>query len=142
MEQLQDAGLLLKWSKGSGGHGGGSHGRGGRGHGCGGNNANTASGGSLSPSKSKVDMSRSVVVFARRSHAHMVAVFEPEDVVLHRASYVSTAGGDVPDDVPAAGTKDCTITVTRYQRRSRHQHFCQTGSRCWLVGVLVGMGHA
>ena len=55
-------------------------------------------------------MSRSVVVFAGRSHAHMAAVFEPEDVVLHGASYVSTAGGDVPDNVPAAGTKDHTAT--------------------------------
>ena len=35
-EQLQDAGLLPKWSKGSGGHGGGGRGRGGHGHGRGG----------------------------------------------------------------------------------------------------------
>ena len=112
-EQLQDAGLLPKWSKGSGGRGGGGRGRGGRGLGCGGGNANTASGGSPSPSKSKVDMSCSVVAFAWRSHAHMAAVFEPEDVVfkLHGASYVSTAGGDVLDDVPAAGTKDRAVTV-------------------------------
>ena len=41
----------------------------------------------------------------------MAAVFEPENVVLHGASYVSTAGGDVPDNVPAAGTKDHTVTV-------------------------------
>ena len=81
-EQLQDAGLLPKWSKGSGSHGGGGRGRGGhgQGHGHGGGNANTASGGSPSPSKSKVDLLRSVVVFARRSHAHMAAVLEPEDV--------------------------------------------------------------
>ena len=42
-----------------------------------------------------------------------MAVFEPEDVVLHGVSYVSTAGGDIPGDVPAAGTKDRTVTVSR-----------------------------
>ena len=105
-EQLQDAGLLPKRSKGSGSHRGGSHGNS-RGRG----NTNTASGGSLSSSKSKVDMSRSVAVFAGRSHAYIAAVLEPEDLVLHGASYVLTAGGDVLDDVPAAGTKECTVTV-------------------------------
>ena len=41
-EQLQDVGLLLKWSKGSGGHGGGGRSRGGCGHGREGGNTNTA----------------------------------------------------------------------------------------------------
>jgi hypothetical protein len=108
-EQLQDAGLLPKWSTGTGGRGGGGLGRGGRAQGRGEGNANMAGGGSPSPGKAKFDPTRAVVVFAGKSQGHQVVVLDPKDVLMEEASYVSTAGSTVPKAGKAAGTEDSKI---------------------------------
>jgi hypothetical protein len=110
-EQLQDAGLMPKWSKGTGGRGGGGCGRGGHAQGHGKGNANTAGGGSLSPGKAKFDPARAVVVFAGKSQGHQVAVLDPKDVLTEGALYVSTAGSAVLKAGEAAGMEDSKIEM-------------------------------
>jgi hypothetical protein len=116
-EQLQDAGVLPKWtnerfvrsSKGTGGRGGGGRGRGGRAQGRGEGNANMSGGGSPSTGKAKFDPTRAVVVFAGTSQGHQVAVLDPKDVLTEGALYVSTAGSAVPKAGEAADMEDSRI---------------------------------
>ena len=110
-EQLQDAGLVLKWSKGTRGRGGGGRGHSSCAQGHGEGNANTTGGGSPSTSKVAFDQTHAVVVFRGRKHTHQVAVLDLKDVLMDGASYVLAVSSAVLKVSKATGTEDSKIQM-------------------------------